>query len=41
MRERRWQRLRALGIVNCDLSAREPDVPAPHYLAGKDEWDDQ
>ena len=41
MRERRWERLRALGIVNCDLSAREPDVPAPHYLAGKDEWDDQ
>ncbi len=38
MRERRWQRLREMGIVNCDLSRREPDVPAPHYLAHKEEW---
>ena len=39
MRERRWQRMREMGIVNCQLSAREPDVPAPHYLAHKEEWD--
>jgi len=41
MRERRWQRLKEEGIVNCDLSEREPDVPAPHYLAKKDEWGPQ
>jgi len=41
MRERRWQRMREMGIVNCDLSAREADVPAPHYLAHKQEWDAQ
>lgn len=41
MREKRWQRLRDMGIVNCDLSEREPDVPAPHYLAKKEEWDAQ
>jgi len=41
MRERRWKRLKEMGIVNCDLSAREPDVPAPHYLQHKDEWDAQ
>ena len=39
MRQRRWERLRDMGIVNCDLSKREPDVPAPHYLAHKEEWD--
>jgi arylsulfatase A-like enzyme len=39
MRERRWQRLRDMGIVSCDLSQREPDVPAPHYLEHKEEWD--
>lgn len=38
MRERRWQRLRAMGIVNCALSRREAEVPAPHYLARKHEW---
>jgi len=38
MRERRWQRLRDEGIVNCALSAREPKVPAPHYLANREEW---
>jgi arylsulfatase A-like enzyme len=38
MREQRWQRLKGEGIVNCALSEREPDVPAPHYLAKKDEW---
>lgn len=38
MREARWKRLREMGIVNCELSEREPDVPAPHYLAKKDEW---
>ncbi|MFC1805722.1 arylsulfatase [Planctomycetota bacterium] len=38
LRERRWQRLREMGIVGCELSAREPDVPAPHYLAHRDEW---
>lgn len=37
-RERRWQRMREMGIVNCPLSEREPDVPAPHYLAQKAEW---
>ncbi len=31
MRERRWQRLRQMGIVDCPLSAREPDVQAPWY----------
>lgn len=41
MRERRWQRLRKMGIVNCDLSIREPEVPAPGYLAQKEEWDAQ
>jgi len=39
MRDRRWQRLREMGIVSCGLSAREADVPAPHYLAHKEEWD--
>jgi hypothetical protein len=39
MRERRWQRLREMGIVTCDLSEREPDLPAPHYLAHKEAWD--
>lgn len=39
MRKRRWERMREMGIVNCELSKREPDVPAPHYLAKKDEWD--
>lgn len=38
MREKRWRRLRDMGIVNCGLSEREPDVPAPHYLASKEEW---
>ncbi|MDT8389418.1 MAG: arylsulfatase [Lentisphaeria bacterium] len=37
-RKQRWERQRRMGIVNCDLSTREPDVPAPHYLASKDEW---
>jgi arylsulfatase len=37
-RERRWRRMREMGIVNCALARREPDVPAPHYLAGKAEW---
>lgn len=41
MRERKWKRMCEMGIVNCDLSAREPDVPAPHYLAHKEEWDAQ
>lgn len=41
MRERRWKRMREAGIVDCDLSAREPEVPAPHYLAHKEEWDKQ
>lgn len=41
MRERRWRRMRDMGMVNCDLSAREPDVPAPYYLAHKEEWDEQ
>lgn len=41
MRERRWHRVREAGIVNCALSAREADVPAPHYLANKAEWDPQ
>ncbi len=41
MRERRWRRLREMGIVHCELSRREPDVPAPHYLAHKEEWDEQ
>ena len=39
MRERRWKRMREMGIIDCDLSKREPDVPAPHYLASKEEWD--
>ena len=39
MRKRRWERMREMGIVNCDLSQREPDVPAPYYLAHKEEWD--
>jgi hypothetical protein len=39
MREQRWQRLREMGIVTCDLSEREPDLPAPHYLAHKEAWD--
>lgn len=41
MRKRRWQRMKEMGIVNCDLSEREPDVPAPHYLASKEDWDEQ
>jgi len=41
LRERRWRRLREMGIVTCELSAREPDVPAPHYLEKKDEWGPQ
>jgi arylsulfatase A-like enzyme len=41
MRKRRWERMREMGIINCDLSAREPDVPAPHYLEHKEEWDKQ
>jgi arylsulfatase A-like enzyme len=39
MRERRHKRLTDMGIVNCELSDREPDVPAPHYLEHKEEWD--
>ncbi len=39
MRQRRWERMREMGIVNCSLSAREPDVPAPYYLEKKAEWD--
>ncbi|MFW6457483.1 MAG: sulfatase-like hydrolase/transferase, partial [Planctomycetota bacterium] len=31
IRERRWRRLREMGIVSCDLSEREPDLPAPWY----------
>ena len=31
MRERRWQRLRDMGLVDCDLSAREPKVGSPWY----------
>jgi arylsulfatase A-like enzyme len=41
MRERRWERMRKMGVVNCELSAREADVPAPHYLEHKEEWDKQ
>ncbi len=39
VRERRWRRLRELGIVNCALSRRESEVPAPYYLTHKEEWD--
>ncbi len=31
IRERRWRRLRQMGIVDCDLSDREPDLPAPWW----------
>jgi arylsulfatase A-like enzyme len=31
MRRRRWERMKEMGIVNCDLSEREPDVRAPYY----------
>ena len=41
MRQRRWERMREMGIVNCELSEREADVPAPHYLEHKEEWDKQ
>lgn len=41
LRERRWQRLRDMGIIDCGLSKREADLPAPHYLAHKEEWDAQ
>lgn len=41
MRERRWKRLKEMGIVSCALSEREPDVPAPHFLANKDDWGPQ
>ena len=40
IRRRRWQRLKEMGIVNCDLSEREPEIPAPHYLEHKEEWDE-
>ena len=38
IRKKRWSRLKDMGIVNCELSDREPDVPAPHYLQHKEEW---
>lgn len=38
VRKRRWERLVKEGMVNCPLSDREPDVPAPHYLEHKEEW---
>ena len=31
MRKRRWERLRQMGIVDCDLSAREPSVGSPWF----------
>lgn len=31
VRERRWKRLREMGIVNCELSEREPGVGSPWY----------
>ena len=39
IRKRRHERQLDMGIISCDLSQREDDVPAPHYLAKKDEWD--
>jgi arylsulfatase A-like enzyme len=41
MRQKRWERMREKGIIHCALSEREADVPAPHYLAKKEEWDAQ
>ncbi|MFU8780807.1 MAG: arylsulfatase [Kiritimatiellia bacterium] len=39
MRQRRYERMKAIGLIDCALSDREPKVPAPHYLAHKEEWD--
>jgi len=39
MRQRRHKRQLEIGLVNCNLSKREDDVPAPHYLAQKEAWD--
>lgn len=39
VRKSRYDKLLKLGIVNCKLSERESNVPAPHYLANKEEWD--
>jgi arylsulfatase len=38
MRQRRYERMREMGLVNCPLSDREPNVPAPHYIAKEKEW---
>ncbi len=38
MRQRRYERMRDMGLIDCALSDREPQVPAPHYLAKKEEW---
>ena len=39
LRERRWRRQRAAGIVQCGLSSREPHVPAPYYHRHKEACD--
>jgi arylsulfatase len=39
LRQRRLERLRRLGIVNCSLSARTPGVPAWKSLSGKEQED--
>jgi arylsulfatase len=41
LRQRRLERMRQLGIVDCELSARTPDVPAWNSLGAKqkDAWE--
>ena len=33
IRQRRYRRMRELGIVNCELSAPEPEIGPPYYFA--------
>lgn len=41
MRQRRYERMREIGLVDCALSDRESAVPAPHYLAHEKEWSEK
>jgi len=41
MRQQRYERMRAMGLVDCPLSAREPKVPAPHFVGNTENWGEQ
>ena len=41
MRQQRYERMCAMGLLNCPLSDREPKVPAPHFTENTENWGEQ